>query len=228
VEGAEPGDILRIAIDSIEVRGSATMASPSTKILPIRGGRVFVGKGLSIPFDPMIGVIGTAPEYEGVPTTTPGEHGGNMDCREIRAGRVVYLPVHVEGALFAAGDVHALQGDGEVCGCGAEVAASITLRAWPLDAPLPTPCVETDEHLIFIASAKTLDECEELAIEKAQGFLTDLLGMEPEEALRMMSLVGDLGVCQVVDPLKTMRFAIPRLVLEPLGLASVKALAPPQ
>ena len=35
--------------------------------------------------------------------------------------------------------------------------------------------------------------------------------------LRRMSLLGDLQVCQVVDPLKTMRFALPKIVVNRFG-----------
>jgi len=63
---------------------------------------------ISLPIKPMIGVIGVAPVGKGILNGTPGEHGGNMDCKIITAGTTVYLPVNVEGALFAAGDLHAV------------------------------------------------------------------------------------------------------------------------
>ena len=69
----------------------------------------------------MIGVIGVAPAGAPVSTAVPGAHGGNMDTRLIGAGTVVYLPIAHEGALFAAGDLHAAMGDGEICGTGVEV-----------------------------------------------------------------------------------------------------------
>jgi amidase len=104
-------------------------------------------------------------------------------------------------------------GDGEACICGAEVSGSITMRASTVPWRIPTPCVETDGAFYFIGSAKTLDECEKIVLRKAHNFLENVFMMKANEAARLMSLVGDLQVCQVVDPLKTMRFAIPKHVL---------------
>lgn len=226
VEGSEPRDVLRVDIERIEIPDQGVMATPETKILPIKAGKVFLRADLSVPISPMIGVIGTAPQLEPVPNTTPGKHGGNMDCKQIGEGCSVYLPVNVEGALLALGDVHAQMGDGEVCGCGVEVAATVTLRAWVYRSVLPTPCVATPDSVAFIGSALTLDECEDIVVGKAHLFLTDWLNLNEKEALRIMSVVGELRVCQVVDPLKTMRFVLPRSVLEPLGFNDVKAFEP--
>ncbi|MCA1809298.1 MAG: acetamidase/formamidase family protein [Kiritimatiellia bacterium] len=220
-----PGDVLRVEILAISVRDFAVMClepgsgalgrfipEAETTILPIRDGRLILDHGLELPLNPMIGVIGTAPAGEPILNGTPGEHGGNMDCNLITAGAVVYLPVQAPGALLSMGDLHALMGDGEVCICGAEVAGEITLRAGPGDRHIPTPCVETADHFHFLASALTLDECEPLVLEKAHRFLTNG-GITPNAAARRMSLLGQLGVCQVVDPLKTMRFSLPKLAL---------------
>jgi len=71
---------------------------------------------------PFIGSIGVAPRFGRIETTlAPGEYGGNMDCVETCEGTTVYLPVWVRGAYLAFGDVHALQGDGELNGTALEV-----------------------------------------------------------------------------------------------------------
>jgi len=234
IEGAEPGDILRIEIESVAMRDYAVMrVSPGqgalgdsieeeeTVFLPIRDGMLQIREGLHVPVRPMIGVIGVAPAGEPVPTITPGEHGGNMDCREIGPGAVLYLPVNVEGALLAMGDLHAVMGDGEVCICGAEVSGEVVLHVDATHSALPTPCVETPEHVLFLGSAVTLDECEAIVVDKALRFLTGACGLATHEAARLMSLVGELRVCQVVDPLKTMKFMLPRSVLAGLGVESL-------
>ncbi|MFB3891969.1 MAG: acetamidase/formamidase family protein [Phycisphaerae bacterium] len=232
IEGTKAGDIIRLDILDITVRDYAVMhtgpqagalahhmTARQTTIIPIRHGIVEVQPGLSLPVRAMIGVIGTAPAEQAVPTITPGEHGGNLDCRDIGAGASLYLPVNVPGALVAAGDIHAVQGDGEVCCCAAEVSGRITIRTELAAQRLPTPCVETAGELLFLASAKTLDECERAVLDKAHDFLVRGLGMDAADAARLMSLAGGLGVCQVVDPLKTMKFAFPRTVLRSLGWA---------
>jgi amidase len=225
INGTKKGDILKIEILEIKIRDFAIMSlehgsgalgefieGQETSVLPVKDGKLVINEKLSLPVNPMIGVIGTATE-ENTLNGTPGEHGSNMDCKIITAGSTVYLPVNVEGALLAAGDIHALMGDGEACICGAEVSGSITMRATVASRKIPTPCVETDAAFYFIGSAKSLDECEKIVLGKAHKFLKDVIMMKANEAARIMSLVGDLQVCQVVDPLKTMRFAIPKHVL---------------
>ena len=96
----------------------------------------------------MIGVIGVAPAGAArVDCGSPGPHGGNMDTRLIGAGAVLYLPVAHEGALFAAGDLHAAMGDGEICGTGVEVSGAITLRLdVRSDLRIEEPVLETPDH----------------------------------------------------------------------------------
>lgn len=225
IKGVKKGDILKVEIIDIAIRDYAIMSlehgsgslgefieGRETTVLAVKDGRLIISESLSIQVNPMIGVIGTATE-DGIPTGTPGEHGGNMDCKIITAGTAIYLPVNVEGALLAAGDIHALMGDGESCICGAEVSGSITLKATVASLKIPTPCVETEEAFYFIGSAKTLDECEGIVLRKAHSFLKNTVKMKANEAARIMSLACDLQVCQIVDPLKTMRFAVPKRVL---------------
>lgn len=230
ITGTEAGRTLGVEIVDIRTRDYAVMCveqgagalgrfieGVETSILPIRDGQLVLNDTLSVPIRPMIGVIGTAPRDGAILNGTPGEHGGNMDCKLITAGSVVYLPVNTRGALLSLGDLHAVMGDGEVCICGAEVSGEVTLRARQIDVDLPTPCVETKTHLHFIGSALTLDECERIVLAKAHDFLTRIEGLKANEAARAMSLLGDLQVCQVVDPLKTMRFALPKIVVNRFG-----------
>lgn len=226
VRDAEPGDTLRVEIIEIRVRDHAVMclqhgSSPlgafiegiETSILPIENGLLQLSPNLAVPVRPMIGVIGTAPAGAPVLNGTPGEHGGNMDCKLVTAGAIVHLPVNTPGALLCLGDLHALMGDGEVCICGAEISGEVVLRARAGQSSLPTPCVETEKHYHFIGSALTLDECEAIVLAKAHRFLAGTGGLGANEAARAMSLLGDLAVCQVVDPLKTMRFSLPKLLV---------------
>ena len=54
-----------------------------------------------------------------------------MDNKELRAGTTLYLPVFNEGALFFAGDGHAVQGDGEVCITALETGVTSRCPGWP-------------------------------------------------------------------------------------------------
>lgn len=224
--GTEPRNTLRVEVVDIKTRDYAVMCvehgagalgkfidGVETTIHPIRNNRLILNEKLSIPVSPMIGVIGTAPAGQPVLNGTPGEHGGNMDCKLITAGSAVYLPVNTRGALLALGDLHAAMGDGEVCICAAEVSGEVILRATLADFSIPTPCVETKSHFHFIGSAATLDECEGMVLGKAHAFLTNAGNMSSNDAARAMSLSCDLCVCQVVDPLKTMRLSVPKTVM---------------
>lgn len=228
VEGALPGDVLRVDILSIELDGhgvmtdgpgegvtGAAVSEESTKILPVENGIIHFNEMLSFPICPMIGVIGTAPAGEGVDTGTPGSHGGNMDCTRIGVGASLYLPVNVEGALLAMGDMHARMGDGEVEVCGVEIAGAVTVRVTVLkNCKLPTPFLVNRDSFMTIFSAKTLDEAGVGATMAMHAFLTGSLGLDAHEAGMLLSVAGDLRICQVVDPEKTCRMELPRSIAD--------------
>lgn len=228
IKGLEAGSILRVEIEEIHTSDHAVMCiehgagalgdfveGVETSVFPIRDDCLVLSEVLSVPIRPMIGVIGTAPAGDPILNGTPGEHGGNMDCKLIAAGSIVYLPVNAGGALLSLGDLHAVMGDGEVCICGAEVSGEVILKGSAESSRIPTPCVETKSHFHFIGSALHLDDCERIVLRKAHTFLTEVAGMSANDAARSMSLLCDLCVCQVVDPLKTMRFSVPKVVLSP-------------
>jgi amidase len=77
--------------------------------------------------------------------------------------------------------------------------------------------VETAEVVAAIASAETLDEAAEMATRDMADLLTQRLGLSDTEATLLMSAAGQLQVSQVVDPLKTARFAMPKKILARFG-----------
>lgn len=228
VEGAQPGDTLKVEILDIQIADQGVMtvtpklgvlrefiSEEKTNLIPIREGKAIFNDSLHIPVNPMIGVIGTAPAHDEIPNGTPGAHGGNMDCKRIVKGSTLYLPVEVPGALLALGDLHAVMGDGEVVICGLEVAGEVTVRVSLLkNKPLPLPMLQEGEHLMTIASAITLDEAAKMATVNMHAFLVKELGINADEAGMLLSLVGDLRICQVVDPLMTARMELPNWVLK--------------
>ncbi len=189
-----------------------------TVLLEHHNGKVIFKGKIEIPSNPMIGVIGLAPASGRVPNGTPGPHGGNMDCTLITAGTRVYFTAGVQGALFGCGDMHAVMGDGEIVVCGAETAGEVRLKAQVVPLPgLPTPFLETDEVVATIFSAPGLDEAAIQVTRRMAQFLTDFVQMPLNDAGMLMSLVGQLKFCQVVDPEKTVRFEFPKWVLEKYG-----------
>lgn len=231
VEGAGPGDVLSVLIEAIDLPGQGVMAvAPGFgvlgeefpeqlhRIVPIEDGKAWVADGVAVPLRPMIGVIGVAPVGVPVSTASPGPHGGNMDTRLIGEGTLVYLPVAREGALFAAGDLHAAMGDGEICGTGVEVSGSIIVRLDVRgDLDISEPVLETQDLVVTIASAETLDAAAEAATRYMATLLTRRLDVTLEVATMLMSAGGDLQVSQIVDPLRTARFALPKSVIAGLG-----------
>jgi len=231
INGANPGDVLRIDLLDIQVDQQSSMVTipgegalgdvisrMETAILKLEGSQVVFKDKIRVPVRPMIGVIGVAPAEGEVPTGTPGAHGGNMDCTLIAAGNRVYFTVGVEGALFGAGDLHAAMGDGEIVVCGAETPGAVRFKAEVVDLPgLPTPFVETDDLVATIFSAPTLDEAASGATHNMAGFLTRFASIPLNDAGMLMSLAGQLKFCQVVDPLKTVRFEFPKAVLAEYG-----------
>ena len=186
----------------------------------IEDGKLVWNDKLSIPLNPMIGVIGVAPAGQPVNCGTPGSHGGNMDNTAITTGATLYFPVAVEGALFGCGDMHAVMGDGEVSVSGAEVAgyATVTLTALP-DLQLVDPIIENATHLGIIASAESLDAAADRAVHEMVDLLHNRTGVGEDELVMLLSLVADVQVCQMVDPEKTVRFMVPKYVLDALGFA---------
>ena len=228
IEGAKPGDILKVDILKINMADTGSMHCSPTfgpmqkhfahelgRRVPIVDGRAVLNDKVSIPVDPMIGVIGTAPAEGTVSTDDPGPHGGNMDCKEIKEGVSLYLPVAVEGALLSMGDVHALMGDGESLGNGIEIPAEVTVRVTVIKGKeYPLPMIVSRDKVMHIYSHVDLDEAAAGAINRTLDFLVNNVGMDVYEAGMYLSMVGNVRICQVVDPLTTCRMEISREILK--------------
>lgn len=231
IEGASAGDVLKVEILDIALRSYGVMRSSTSagafvgtyetreaRIFDLSGGEIVFDEHLTLPVTPMIGVIGTAPQEGSIPNSTPGAHGGNMDCKKIGKGSTLYLPVCTDGALLSMGDLHALMGDGEVFICGMETAGEITVRVTVLKASeLPTPFLVTGDRVMTIQSAQTLDEASALASRKMFAWIQSAFSMDALRAGMLMSLQADLAVCQIVDPLQTVRCELSRDILEAYG-----------
>lgn len=227
VEEAKAGDILRVDIIKIDISDQGVMmAAPGLGRLGklVENEETIVVKieddfadfrGIKLPLRKMIGVIGTAPKDEAINTGTPHDHGGNMDCLEIREGASLYLPVNVDGALLALGDLHASMGEGEIMGTGVEIAGEVTLRLEVIkDKHMPTPMIENDEKLMCLGSRQTLEESCDLAIENMANYLADNYNFTFNEAGMFLSMAGDLKICQVVDPNMTVRMEVNKSLIE--------------
>ncbi|WP_346058154.1 acetamidase/formamidase family protein [Leucobacter alluvii] len=223
VAGVQPGDTIRIDVHAIEIADSGVMAlSPGlgvlgerivqadTRIVPVTGGNVWITPDTPVPVAPMIGVLGIAPESESVGSSWPGVHGGNLDTRLLRAGSSLLLRVAHDGALLAVGDLHAVQGDGELGGTGVEIAGSVRLSVERVSYAGRLPAVRHAEGLSVLASAETLDEAVRLGFSEAVSLMQLWRGLSWEDAYRTTSVIVRSEVSQMVNPLATARITIPR------------------
>jgi amidase len=227
IEGAEPGDVLTVDILEIELDDHGyTLVKPGfgvipdmverplARICPVVDGIVHFGD-LRLPVRPMIGVIATAPSGEPRGTAFVGNYGGNLDCNLITVGSRVHLPVRVAGALFFVGDVHASMGDGEISGSGFEIAATVRLRlSLAKGGELEWPWLETEKHVVTLASAASIEKASDIAIRTMLRRLTKSYAISEADAYMLMSIRGDLRINQACrSPVDTsVRFEFPKLV----------------
>jgi formamidase len=97
---------------------------------------------------------------------------GHLDVDAVRAGAVLVCPVKVPGGGVYLGDMHALQGDGEIAGHTADVSGTVTLqvevlKGLAIDGPVLFPVAE---DLPFLARPLSADEREQaLALARRHG-----------------------------------------------------------
>lgn len=234
VEGAKPGDVLKVKIKKIEVDSKGcSLTIPDagflpdrvtralTKIIEIKDGFAIFSDEIKIPIRPMIGVIGVATRKEDgmIATDTPYKHGGNMDTTDITAGTNLYLPVAAPGAMLALGDLHAVMGDGEVCVTGLEIPGRVTLEVEIIkNKEISWPILETKDSIQVIASDADLEKASRLALEEMIRILEKARGLSFEEAYILSSLAVDMKISQLVNPKKTARAAISKEILDPKKL----------
>ncbi|MEM3727605.1 MAG: acetamidase/formamidase family protein [Candidatus Bathyarchaeia archaeon] len=233
IEGAESGDTLVVQIEEIKVAEKGIIAvvpkhgalkdktfKAKIKFVPIIGEYAHFERDVRVKICPMIGTIGVAPVAGEIPTGNLGRHGGNMDVKEITRGTILYLPVFADGALFAAGDLHAVQADGEVCVSAIEVSGKLTLSFDVLKGKsVSWPILETERSYEILVCADSLDEACSLAVEEAVKALMHGYNWSFEKAYMFASLVVDLRINQVVDPKMGVRAVIPKEFVTHGGLA---------
>ncbi len=158
--------------------------------------------GRTVQLRPFLGIMGMPPDEPGRhPTSPPRASGGNIDCKELVAGSTLYLPIPMDGALFSAGDGHAVQGDGEVAGPALECpfeAAELEFHLRP-DLKLVRPRANTPRGWVTFGFHDSLDEATAIALSDMLDLLDEQLGCGRRAALALSSLVVDLHVTQIVN-----------------------------
>jgi len=218
VAGARAGDVLQVDILDVQLRqdwgynvvrplaGTLPLDFDEThlSILPLdaQRGEATMPWGLKLSLAPFFGVMAVAPPpaWGRISTIEPRAHGGNLDNKELVAGSTLYLPVHVDGALFSCGDGHGAQGDGEVCVTAIETALQgrfrLTLRR---DMDVTYPEAETSTHIITMGMHTDLDQCVEIALRRMITVVAARAGISRAQAYMLCSLAGDLRITQTVN-----------------------------
>jgi len=231
VEGAEPGDTLKIKINRIVPRtygvnwnlpgnlnlgqfpGSFPEAQAKHFFLDLNRGVTEFLPGIELPVRPFPGILGVARAESGqYSTVPPGPFGGNLDCRELVQGTTIYLPVFVEGALLWSGDSHAVQGNGEINLTAVESAfneLNMTIEVIK-GKTLSWPRIESETHWITLGYDRDMNLALDILEEETIKFLTEWKGMRASEARRFMATYGDCRVAEVVNQLKGVYCMLPK------------------
>jgi acetamidase/formamidase len=146
--------------------------------------------------------VGVAPPAKDgkISSAPPGIHAGNLDNRNLVAGTTLYIPVHVKGALFQAGDGHAGQSDGKVDITAMETPLVGTFRfVVRKDLHLTWPRAETPTHYIVMGTDEDLTAATQAAVREMIDFLVTVKGLSKEEAYVLASVAADFEITQLVD-----------------------------
>jgi amidase len=233
VAGAKPGDMLAVQIQKIDVdtigyTGFQEPANPlarlilnrewgqASRTLAIEDGVILWSEKIRILIQPMIGTLGTAPAREELLNSKGGPHGGNMDAQEVTVGSTVYLPVLVNEALLHVGDVHAIQGDGEInMAGGVECRSRVTLKVELTKRPSRTASVriENADYIMAIACERSIEESFYAAAREVLYWMVDDFGFTEEEAYLLMGQVMEARCTQFVNPTRTYICKMPKKYL---------------
>jgi acetamidase/formamidase len=218
IEGAEPGDVLKVRINKIVPRAYATNFNvpgmfgqfpdrfPEGQVkyfyLDLERKITEFAPGIEIPLAPFPGTLGVARaepgQYSSVP---PGRYGGNLDIRDMTEGTALYVPVFVKGALLWTGDSHAAQGNGEINLTALETAykeMNVTVEVVK-NMKLEWPRVETKHAWITVGIDRDLNKALDILRDETSRFLMEQRKVGKDQADKLMLAAWDCRVTQVVD-----------------------------
>jgi len=221
VEGAMPGQVATVHVGEIQTHpvgwtgyGGNTGAmpgylgpsniGPQFRIVRIEKGKIIWNDRVSFPVEPMMGVIGVAPARdEAKHNGWAGEWGGNFDIQEMTTGANVSIVVNVPGALLHVGDMHARQGDGEICGGGGiETGGVVNLMVelGPKPAEMTWPRIENETHIMTTAQGKPAEDAFRIALSEMILWLEADYFMTRGEAFMFLAQCMEARVTQFVNP----------------------------
>jgi acetamidase/formamidase len=236
VAGAEAGGVLEVEIHRVDPAGDQAwtgifggfgalgdVAEPEVRLVPHSDGvaRFPCRDGhVEIPLAPFLGTVGVAPRRERRMTFSQSpEYLGDVDVPALGAGATLVLPVNVDGALVAFGDVHAAQGAGEITGAALEIEAEVELTMHPRDREaaqfVALPQINTDAAIGSVAGYEgvPLTECARAAYRDLMRRLERFHGFGRSEAYELLSVAGRLDVGNMIDPFYSIMASIDRRYL---------------
>ena len=225
VEGAQPGDVIAVYIESMLPRGpnprgtccmipqfgalsgtsfTALLAESLPEIvrkIDVDEDGVYWSPRVTLPYKPHIGTLSCSPQIDSINSLTPDSHGGNMDLPDMGPGSITYLPVRSEGGRVFIGDAHACQGDGEVCGTAVEYASVTTIQIdliknWAIEWPR----LETEQMIMSIGSARPLEDATRIAYKDLILWMEQDYAYDRWDAYMMLSQCGKVRLGNFVDP----------------------------
>jgi amidase len=229
VGGAQPGDTLSVHILDITPAQNYgwIVATPGRAMLKdrivewrrrkvsIEGDRVRFNEQITLPYAPMIGRMGVAPEGEPKGSSSVGPFGGAMSNIAIGPGATVYLPVFIEGGLLTIEDVHAVMGDGESASSAVEMGADVTLRCdISTGIQVERPLVVTPDELMTTGEGPTMEAASHMAVEEMANLLMGRLGVDAVDAAMLISVAVDARFSYVGGPPYRAKAAIARTLLK--------------
>ena len=231
VNGAEPGDALRVDFISITAKeGAAHMVLPDRgfleeeytdaypTVMSLEDGNLVMPTGVRLPINPSMGVVATTPTYPQQTASDSGPYGGDIDMKELVAGSTIYLPVFVTGGMLALGDCHAIVGDGAVAGTGAECSSDAHIRVTvEKGMGITSPRALTPDHFIVLSHGEELGPAMKQAVRDMVDFLVETKGMSAYDAYTLLSLAGDIRVSRTFRPISPVKMMLSRVALDQLG-----------
>ncbi len=182
----------REAVEKIAADARAFMRVPDNSIQnPVAALAASDLSGMISRMRPFVGQLGTIPDVDTPDSHNAGDFGcflvgapheygiekeglsrvtdGHMDINRVRAGAILLAPVRLPGGGVYVGDMHAMQGDGEIAGHTADVAGIVVMqvsviKGLALDGPVLLPNAEDLPHL-----AKPLSAAEKAAAGRLAG-----------------------------------------------------------
>ena len=225
VDGVKAGDTLRVdflSISPAEPKGYVLVLPGAGALgeripgfqmteVKVSESEIVFPSGTSIPFRPMLGMIGVAPEEGEAQLGEAGTYGGLLSTTEVTEGSSLYFPVFHNGAYLAMGDSHLAMGDGEATSSAVEGSMKITMRASASqDLQVSKPLVITADHVITFGRGKTLNEAGEVATLAMSDLIAERLGVSAVETAMLIGCAADLRAALALYAPYSMKMLMPR------------------